>query len=85
VQILGCSFDSVEENRRFAERRGYPFPLLSDVDRRIGLAYAACDAADAPFPRRISYLIDEEGRIDRVFAKVNPLTHAAEVLSALDA
>ncbi|RMF25206.1 MAG: hypothetical protein D6760_01505 [Deltaproteobacteria bacterium] len=81
VQILGCSFDTVEENRAFAEKRGYTFPLLCDTEREVGLAYAACDEKDAGFARRISYVIDEQGKIAHALPKVNPATHTKEMLA----
>ena len=55
--------------------------MLCDVDRRVGLAYGAADSADAGYPARISYLIDPEGRIAKVYAKVTPADHPDEVLA----
>lgn len=81
VVVLGASFDTPRDNRAFAEKFGFPFALLCDTDRSLGLAYGACDSADAGFPRRISYLIDEQGIVAHVFPKVDPATHAAEVLA----
>ncbi len=57
--------------------------MLSDVDRAVGLAYGAADSADAQYSARISYLIDPRGRIVRVYAKVDPAGHVAEVLADL--
>ena len=37
--ILGVSFDSTEANRRFREKQGFPFDLLSDLDKRASIAY----------------------------------------------
>ena len=51
------SFDTVDENKAFAEKFSFPFPLLCDVDRALGIAYQACDSADAGHARRVSYLI----------------------------
>ena len=82
--MLGISFDTPAENRAFQEKFAFPFDLLSDVDRKVGLAYGAADAADAQYPARISYLIDPEGRIRKVYAQVDPAGHAAEVLADLD-
>jgi peroxiredoxin Q/BCP len=81
VQILGCSFDTVAENKAFAEKFGYRFPLLCDTNRKIGIAYGAADKADAGFARRITYVIDETGVITHALAKVNPQTHTDEVLA----
>ena len=55
--------------------------MLCDVDRSLGLAYGAADAADAEYPTRISYLIDPDGRIAKVYGKVTPADHPDEVLA----
>ena len=39
LQVLGISFDTVEENRAFAEKFDFPFRLLCDVERSVGMAY----------------------------------------------
>jgi peroxiredoxin Q/BCP len=83
--VLGASFDTEEENRAFAEKFGFPFVLLCDTSRALGLAYGAADAADAGYARRISFLIDPSGTIVRAYEKVNPQTHVAQVLEDLSA
>ncbi len=45
------------------------------------MAYGACDDAKAGYANRISYLIDEQGKIARAYAQVNPRQHPAEVLA----
>jgi peroxiredoxin Q/BCP len=72
VQVLGVSFDTVEDNRFFATAQGYEFPLLCDVDRKIGLAYHACDSASDEYPRRITYVIGADGRIEQAIATKDP-------------
>lgn len=67
-------------NAAFAAKFSFPFPLLCDTDRRLGLAYGACDDAAAGYAKRISYLIDEQGRILKAYAKVQPADHPDEVL-----
>ena len=69
------------ENKAFAEKFGYQFPLLCDTDRKIGVAYGAADNADAGFARRITYVIDEKGVITHALPKVSPQTHTDEVLA----
>ena len=83
MQILGASFDSVEKNAAFAERFGFNFPLLSDTDRTVGLAYGAADDASAGSARRISYLIGPDGKIKKAYPKVNAAAHPEEVLKDL--
>lgn len=57
--------------------------MLCDTDRSVGLAYHACDATDAGFARRISYLIDSEGKIARAYDKVDAARHPGQVLEDL--
>lgn len=80
MQVLGISFDGVEENRAFAEKFSFPYPLLCDTDRSVGLAYGACESADAGSPARISYLIGPDGRIAKAYDKVDPAAHPEQVL-----
>jgi peroxiredoxin Q/BCP len=81
--ILGVSFDAAPANKAFAEKFGFQYPLLCDTDRRIGMAYGACDSPSAGHARRISYVIDESGTIRHALANVDPATHADEVLGLL--
>lgn len=83
LEVLGISFDSVEENRAFAEKFDFPYKLLCDVDRAVGLAYGAADSADAEYAKRISYVIDEEGRIQLAYLKVKPDAHLDQILQDL--
>ena len=82
-QILGISFDTIDENRAFAEKFGFTFPLLCDIDRSIGIAYGACDEPTAEHAKRIAYLIEPCGTICRVWDKVDTNTHATETMAAL--
>ncbi|HET9651682.1 MAG TPA: redoxin domain-containing protein, partial [Usitatibacter sp.] len=59
IIVLGISFDDVAGNAAFAAKNHFPFSLLCDTDRKIGLAYGACSDVKAGYPMRISYLIDE--------------------------
>ncbi len=80
MQILGASFDTVEDNQTFAARAGFPFPLLCDTDHVVGQAYGA---GGAGFASRITYIIDEHGIIIHTFSRVNTGTHAKEVLACV--
>ena len=78
--MLGISFDSVDENRAFAEKFDFPYRLLCDVDRSVGMAYGAARTPDEGYARRISYVIGEDGRILHAYKKVDPNTHLDQVL-----
>ena len=73
----------MDDNARFAEKGRFEFPLRSDTDRRIGMAYGACDGPEDEYARRIAYLIDENGRIAQAHKKVDPKSYPAEQLSTL--
>ncbi len=83
VQVFGVSFDTVEENKAFAEKFEYNFPLLCDTKRDIGMAYGACDDAQAANAKRISYLIGPDGTIKHSFGKVDAINHPQEALAML--
>ena len=73
----------MKANEAFVEKENFPFPLLSDERREAGLAYGACDTADARSARRISYVIGAGGRIEKAYSAVSPASHAREVLEFL--
>ncbi|GAC1610120.1 MAG: hypothetical protein NVS4B10_25630 [Myxococcales bacterium] len=81
--VLGASFDSVEDNRKFAEKFAFPFALLSDAKRTLGMAYGAADDAGAATAKRIGYVIGTDGRIKTVFPKAAPKSFADDVLAVL--
>lgn len=83
VVILGVSFDDQAANKAFAEKFGFPYPLLCDTRRELGMAYRACDKPGAGHARRITYVIDENGIILHALPKVDPATHTAELLALL--
>lgn len=82
--LLGVSFDEEEANAAFAEQNRFPFLLLCDTDREVGLAYHACMGPEDGYAERYSFLIDEDGRVAKVWKKVEPRSHAQEVLDFLD-
>jgi len=83
VAVLGISFDDAEGNRAFAEKHGYSFPLLCDTDRRVGLAYGACDSPQDAYARRYTYVIGPDGRIEQSIDTTDPKGQAAALLTKL--
>ena len=81
--MIGVSFDTREENERFATKFDFPFPLIGDTDRKIGLAYGACDSAKDEYARRIAYVIDENGAIAQAHPKVDARNYPKEQLASL--
>ena len=83
--ILGASFDPVEANCAFAQKFSFPYKLVSDLSRDVGKAYDAFNPSSPDYPKRISYLIGPDRRVKRVYAKVKPAEHPAQVLADLAA
>ena len=81
IRVVGVSFDTSEDNNAFAEKHQFGFPLLSDRDHAVAIAYGACAGADARYPDRVSFLIDEHGVIEKVYDQVDPRDHPARVLA----
>jgi peroxiredoxin Q/BCP len=80
--VLGVSCDTQQENAAFRQKFSFPYDLLCDIDRSMSLDYGAVDSADAR-PKRISYLIDGQGRIKKAYATVTPADHPDQVLADL--
>ena len=81
--IIGCSFDPPEDNRRFAQKYAFEFPIVSDTRRQIGMAYGAARNADDGFARRIAYVIGVDGRIVEAHAEVNAGTYPRQQLERI--
>ena len=90
--MLGASFDTVDDQKAFAEAESFPFSLLSDPDRLMGESYEVVRSADDPipagFPLRITYLISPEGTIAAAWdlnASSSLDAHADDVLAEITA
>ena len=67
----------MEENKHFAEKFNFPYPLLSDPTRAMGVQYGAADSTKAGNAKRVAYIIGPEGKVKNVFPKANTSTFAA--------
>ena len=90
VAVLGVSKDSLEKLRKFAEHDHLTFPLLSDPDLTVHKLYGAYGEKKlygkvSMGVVRSTYIIDENGVIEKVMPKVKPDTNAAEILEYLSA
>lgn len=82
--VLGCSVDSAEAHKDFIRKNSLPFPLLLDPDKKIAKAYGAANGIPIlGLDRRITYVIDENGKIVKVYPSVDPSSHAIEILNDL--
>ena len=85
--VLGVSKDSVESHKRFEETHGLPFTLLSDPELEVITAYDVRklnkDGEPSKSLIRSTYLIDEEGVIEKAFGKVKAKENAEQMLGEL--
>jgi thioredoxin-dependent peroxiredoxin len=86
--IIGISPDKAPAHARFAAKYSLPFTLVPDPDHAIAEAYGVWKEKSMYGRKymgieRTTFVIDEKGRIAKIFAKVKPAGHAAEVLEAL--
>jgi peroxiredoxin Q/BCP len=85
VEVLGVSADSLRAHTKFTEKYHLPFPLLSDADKTVAIAYGAWGeklvrGRPVVGMKRMTFLIDAAGTIQRIWSTVKPAGHAAEVL-----
>jgi peroxiredoxin Q/BCP len=87
IQVLGVSLDNEASHQKFTTKYKLPFTLLADTDHTIADAYGVY--GEKKFMgrsymgvKRMTFLIDEKGKIKKVFEKVKPEEHAREVLEA---
>ena len=88
VVVIGISKDSVASHQKFAEKHNLPFILLSDPELQAIQAYDVWKekkiAGKVGFGVvRSTYIIDEQGNIEKAMPKVKPDTNAAEILAYL--
>ncbi len=86
--ILGVSPDGVKSHQKFKAKYQLPFTLLVDTDHKVAVAYGAWGEKKLYGRRyegilRKTFLIDERGRIERVFENVKAKGHGDQVLGAL--
>ncbi len=86
IVVLGCSIDTEEAHRAFAKKYNLPFPLLLDPDKKIAQSYGADNGIPIlGLDRRITFVIGPDGRILKVYPKVDPAIHATEIIDDLGA
>ena len=76
--VLGVSRDDEASHQQFKEKYGLPFTLLADKDGSITKSF---DVDGGGYAKRVTYVIDGEGKITHVDANVNTSTHAQDILS----
>jgi peroxiredoxin Q/BCP len=90
IVVLGVSADDVRSHQKFANKYGLSFPLLADTDTTVSQLYGVYGEKNMLGKKymgvkRETFLIDKDGVVRKIWHKVRPEEHAAEVLETVDA
>ncbi len=89
IVVLGVSTDDAKSHEKFATKLNLPFPLLVDADGKVATAYESYGLKKFMGKEYIgitrnTFVIDSEGKIERIYKKVKPETHIQQLLKDLD-
>jgi peroxiredoxin Q/BCP len=89
VVVLGVSPDSVQSHKKFQEKYNLPFDLLSDESKKVLEKYGVWKEKSMYGKKyfgveRTTFIIDEKGKIKKIFPRVKVDAHIKEVLEALE-
>jgi peroxiredoxin Q/BCP len=86
IVLLGCSVDTADAHRAFIKKYGLPFPLLLDPDKKIATEYGVANGiAKYGLDGRVTYVIGGDGKILKVYPKVDPTANASEIINEFGA
>ena len=80
VVVLGVSADDEASHQQFTQKYNLNFPLLADTDKSLIQAY---DVDGGGYAKRVTYVIDGNGKVIHVDSSVNTSSHASDVLATL--
>lgn len=84
IVVFGVSMDDELSHQAFTDKFSLPFPLLADTDGAITKAYdVEGEMNGTRYAKRVTYVIDGNGTIDKVYTTVNTATHAEDILAEL--
>jgi thioredoxin-dependent peroxiredoxin len=86
IVVLGVSTDTAQAHGKFMTKYQLPFPLLCDLDAQVATTYESYGlkkfmGKEFMGVHRTTFLISPDGRIERIYRKVKPEAHAAEILA----
>jgi peroxiredoxin Q/BCP len=81
--VIGVSLDSVESHTKFSGKYTLPFTILSDRSKEVAKAYGVLGIGGF-LAKRVTFIINKDGKITHIFPKVDVKRHSEEVLKALD-
>ncbi|CAE6502346.1 MAG: thioredoxin-dependent thiol peroxidase [Candidatus Nitrosotenuis sp.] len=88
VQVFGISTDDVESHRKFADKMKIPYVLLSDPDAKVAKKFGVWGkkqfmGKEYMGIQRSTFLVDEKGKVFKVYPAVKPKGHAQQVLGTI--
>jgi len=89
VEILGCSADPPKKQKKFCEKKNFPYFLLSDENHEMLKNYGVWGkkkfmGREYMGISRVTYIIDENGIVEKVYEKVSVKSHAQDILKDLE-
>ena len=78
--MFGISYDSPRALKKFKTKYRLPFHFLSDSKKEVAPKYGSAGLA---WPKRMTFIVDEYGKIEKIYSSVNVNTHAEKILDDL--
>ena len=78
--MIGISYNSSKSLKKFKEKYNLPFSFLSDSKKEVAKSFGANGLFT---PKRMTFVINENGKIEKIYKKVNINTHAETILKDL--
>jgi thioredoxin-dependent peroxiredoxin len=83
--VLGVSVDTVESHKKFCAKEGLNFKLLADTSHSVSKDYGSLvNLGVVQMAARHTFIVNPEGKVARVYSRVDPVRHSEEVLAELD-
>jgi len=88
AEVLGVSNDDIDSHKKFSGKYHLNFRLLADVDKKVSQAYGVYEEKEKFGNKywgitRSTFVIDEDGKIKRIFYRVDPEKHVEEIMHAV--
>ncbi len=85
IEIIGVSPDDVESHKKFCDKIGIKYPLLADVDKKVSSLFGVWGmkkfmGREYMGVMRSTFLVNEKGKIFKIYPKVKPAGHSKKVL-----
>jgi thioredoxin-dependent peroxiredoxin len=80
IEVLGVSVDDEASHQKFKQEQNLNFTLLADSNKEVSKSYGVLNAMG--LSSRVTFLIDKEGKLKKIFKDVSPESHAKDVLAA---